>query len=531
MPADDSEPLADALVAQLAAFDDRLAGVARAAGDDNPYAAGTDPQLKPLQKCIARLRLVFPARAASLPGDLAALPTSLGRFRIRGELGRGGFGIVYLAEDPRLGRLVALKVPRTEALVGESLRQRFLREARAAASLDHPNVVPVYEAGEVGTVCYIASAYCPGPNLAAWLKEQDDPVAPRRAAALVAALADAVDHAHRRGVLHRDLKPANVLLAPAPVADAPGSPPELPFVPKLTDFGLAKLLEAEADQTSSGVLLGTPPYMAPEQAEGWANAVGAPTDVYALGVILYEQLTRRVPFLGPSVLQTLEQVREGRVESPSRLRPDVPPDLETVCLRCLRREPRDRYPTAGDLREDLRRYLNGEPVQTRPVGWWDRVRDWCRRPERIGNARFAATVVTIVQSTGSLVGISLMLAEILPVANKVLAFLSLTILLLASLPNSWIVSRTNRQCLPAIWAGVFAPILHPTSGLLIAFNVLPNEGLSNTGDLSMALAHLTLVVLVSSVQIAAYILALIAYYANRHVPGFVPAKAATSPVT
>src|SRR5262249_50001576 len=164
----------------------------------------------------------------------------------------GGFGIVLLAEDPDLGRPVALKVPRPETLADAALRERFLREGRAAASLEHPNIVPVYEAGAIGPVCYIASAYCPGPNLAVWLKQQTTPVAPRLAAALGAALAEAVDHAHRRGVLHRDLKPANILLAPLAADKAP--PGELPFVPRLTDFGLAKLLEAETDQTTSGVL-------------------------------------------------------------------------------------------------------------------------------------------------------------------------------------------------------------------------------------------------------------------------------------
>src|SRR5262249_10313674 len=151
-----------------------------------------------------------------------------------------------------LGRPVALKVPRPEALADAALRDRFLREGRAAASLEHPNIVPVYEAGTIGPVCYIASAYCPGPNLAVWLKQQTNPVAPRLAQPLVAARAEAADHAPRRGVLHRDLKPANILLAPL-VSDK--TPEELPFVPRLTDFGLAKLLETETDQTSSGVLL------------------------------------------------------------------------------------------------------------------------------------------------------------------------------------------------------------------------------------------------------------------------------------
>src|SRR5262249_41133043 len=157
---------------------------------------------------------------------------------------------------------------------------RFLLEARAAASLDHPHVVSVYEASEVDGVCYIASAYCPGTTLARWLKGQPGPPASRLAAELLGCVAQAVAHAHGRGIIHRDLKPANILLEPR-LADAPADASGLPFVPRLTDFGLARLLEAEVDQTTSGVVLGTPPYMAPEQAEGWSHAVGTPTDVYA----------------------------------------------------------------------------------------------------------------------------------------------------------------------------------------------------------------------------------------------------------
>src|SRR5439155_2484867 len=214
------------------------------------------------------------------------------------ELGRGGFGIVYLAHDEELGRAVALKVPRVDALADPVLRARFQQEARAAAGLDHPNVVPVYEAGEVGPFCYIALAYCPGSNLADWLKQQNEPVPYPQAAALVATLAAAVQHAHERGILHRDLKPSNILLEwsrePEASATALASGSRLhDATPKITDFGLAKFTGGDGGPTQSGAVLGTPSYMAPEQAAGKGKTVGPTADVYALGAILYELLTGR----------------------------------------------------------------------------------------------------------------------------------------------------------------------------------------------------------------------------------------------
>jgi WD40 repeat protein len=322
------------------------------------------------------------------PGAAPTLPSTLGRFRVRQELGRGAFGIVFLAHDPHLRRDVALKVPRPEALLTPEARERFLREARAAAALDHPNVVPLYEAAEAGDCCYIASAYCPGPTLAGWLKGRDAPVPVRDAAALVAALAGAVEHAHSRGVLHRDLKPANVLLEPgAPGADGPG------FVPRVTDFGLAKLLAGreEAARTQSGAIVGTPAYMAPEQA-GQSKAVGPTADVYALGAILYEVLTGRPPFVGETVLEVLQQVRWREPVPPSQLRPGLPRDLETICLKCLAKEPARRYSAAQGLAADLGRFLAGRPVQARAVGPGGRLWRWCRRNPALAVASGLAAV-------------------------------------------------------------------------------------------------------------------------------------------
>jgi WD40 repeat protein len=313
---------------------------------------------------------ITPAASSPEPG-----PSSIGRFRILRALGHGGFGIVFLASDPALGREVALKVPRPEAVLTPELRQRFLREGQAAAALAHPNLVPVFEAGEAGPVCYLVSAYCPGPTLHDWLRGQASPVPPRVAARLVADLAGAVAYMHGRGILHRDIKPANVLLEPGR-ADGPDG---LEFMPRLTDFGLAKVLEENQTMTRTGALLGTPAYMAPEQATGRRQGIGPAADVYALGVVLYELLTGRPPFQGETELETLRQVASEEPVPPRRHRRELARDLETVCLKCLEKDPARRYPGAGELADDLGRFLNGEAIRARPPGRWERAARWAYR--------------------------------------------------------------------------------------------------------------------------------------------------------
>lgn len=406
MTGDELQTNEDTFAFWLAAADEAL----RAGQPGNPSLPPDARTLVPpeLQSDLAYLQKVRQVlgspRAA---GTAAALPCltgrNLGRFQIRRELGGGGFGIVYLAYDPQLRREVALKVPRPEMLMTPELRERFHREARAAAGLDHPNLVPVFETADLGPMSFLLSAYCPGPSLADWLQGRSQPVPYRQAAELVATLADAVDYAHRRGVVHRDLKPANIMLVPVDEAKSQdtGAANELDqYTPKITDFGLAKHFVntmATVDQrlTRSGAIVGTANYMAPEQAGGKTQEIGPAADVYSLGAILYELLTGRPPFRGESDLDTLVLVRTEEPVSLTRLRPKMPRDLDTICLKCLHKEPRQRYASALALSQDLRRLLAGTPIQARPVGSVERLWRWCRRKPAQASAMAVAAVLLL----------------------------------------------------------------------------------------------------------------------------------------
>ncbi len=292
-----------------------------------------------------------------------------------------------------------------------SLRERFLREARAAAVLSHPNIIAVHEAGEVGPVCYIAAEYCPGVTLAAWLKGRTSPVPVRDAAGFMLTLAQAVQHAHERGVLHRDLKPSNIMLQGTGNGQT-GSDRDhrlISTVPKITDFSLAKFFQEEdAGQTHSGAIVGTPQYMPPEQARGKVKAVGPAADVYSLGAVLYELLSGRPPFNGETSLATIQQVLEDEPLPLRRLNANVPRNLEVVCLRCLEKEPQRRYTSAAALAEDLGRFLADRPILARPAGSLELAGRWCRRNRALAVASAVAVAGLFgIASVASIAAVSL----------------------------------------------------------------------------------------------------------------------------
>ena len=315
----------------------------------------------------------------------AALPGVPG-YEILEEIGRGSMGVVYKARQTGLGRLVALKMILAGNHASRETLERFLAEARVAASLRHPNVVHVYEISQQQDCPFFSLEFVEGGTLADRLKGRPQPL--RQAAQFILTVARAIHVAHQNGIVHRDLKPANILLASIESRDShvQRMSAELELdsatdlgMPKITDFGLAKQLHADAGRTESGVILGTPSYMAPEQAEGKSHEVGPAADIYALGTILYEMLTGRPPFTAQSRMETVLLMFQTEPIPPSQLRLKMPHDLETICLKCLRKEPHRRYASAEELADDLHAFLSGEPIRARPVPLHERAWKWVRR--------------------------------------------------------------------------------------------------------------------------------------------------------
>ena len=419
-------PQDEAYAALLAAWDAELArGSPAPAPESLEIPRELEPRLRRGLACLQRLERVWPRQPAdagpapppdktfAAPGDADAADSSgvgtdpipgreaaparlpgRGRipgYEILGELGRGGMGVVYRARQLALNRMVALKMIRAGAQASPGERARFRAEAAAVARLQHPNIVQIHEVGEHDGGPYFSLELIEGGSLAE--RCAGTPQLPAQTAALVETLARAMHYAHQQGILHRDLKPANILLSRLQIADCrlqieqktPGSSSQSAIcdlqsaIPKITDFGLAKRLESEGGQTGTGVILGTAEYMAPEQAAGDGKELGPTADVYGLGAILYALLTGRPPFQGAMPLDTLQLVQTAEPVPPSHLALKCPRDLETICLKCLRKEPHKRYASALELADDLQRFQGGQPIRARPVGPLERALKWTRR--------------------------------------------------------------------------------------------------------------------------------------------------------
>jgi len=397
---DSDDPLLARLQQRAAHRDERLIGPAQR------------------RAAVRALRQGQVSQAAGAPRDgetapvLRSAPTHIGDYEILAEVGRGGMGVVYQARHRGLRRLAALKMVLAGAFASPAQELRFRLEAELAARMQHPNIVQVYEIGTHEGRPFLAMEWVGGSSLANRL--DDKPWLALQAAALIETLARAMHGAHEQGVIHRDLKPANILLAESVVRRPRSVAKERQpsenhdgrrtmadgLIPKIADFGLAKQLDVDAHQTSTGVLVGTPGYMAPEQAEGRSAEIGPATDVHALGVILYELLTGRPPFQGATTLQTLEQVRHQEPVPPCRLQPGVPRDLETICLKCLQKEPRHRYATAQDLADDLQRLREGKPIQARPAGLVEQGWKWARRRPALAGLLLVSALALFVGFPG-----------------------------------------------------------------------------------------------------------------------------------
>jgi formylglycine-generating enzyme required for sulfatase activity/tRNA A-37 threonylcarbamoyl transferase component Bud32 len=364
-----------------------------------PVQVGTVPSTQEILPVPARRPgsgTVLTVESGSLRSEIEVPGTVVvPGYEILSQLGRGGMGVVYKARHTNLNRLVALKMILAGVHAGKEELARFHAEAEAVARLQHPNIVQIYEIGEADGKPYISLEYISGGSLGGTLK--GTPLPPSHAAQIAETLGRAIHVAHLQGIVHRDLKPANILLAPATDQSSPNltlDDRQQVFIPKISDFGLVKHLDDDSAQTQSGAVLGTPSYMAPEQATGKVKRIGPCTDVYALGAILYEMLTGRPPFRGITVVETLDLVRHQEPVPPHSLVAKLPTDLETICLKCLQKDPARRYATALDLAEDLRAFLEGRPIQARPVSAWERAAKWAKRRPAVAASLAAVVLVT-----------------------------------------------------------------------------------------------------------------------------------------
>ncbi len=359
-----------------------------AATDKDGCPATNDPATREVWSDALLGRLtdgVIQAAGNGGPVPSVQSPVTISDYELLEVVGRGGMGIVYRARQLKLNRIVAVKMIAAHDLGKASLRNRFRVEAESAARLDHAGIVPIHDVGEIGPYVYFSMAFVAGGTLSRKLGVAWEP---DKAASILKQIAEAAHFAHGRGIIHRDLKPSNILIEPS-------------GQPKIADFGLAKQIESGAELTTSGEVLGTPSYMPPEQAEGRLKDVSVTSDVYSLGAILYHLLTGRAPFVGEDQVGILYKVIHSEPIAPRQLNGAVPRDLETITIKCLSKSPRDRYPTAGELADDLGRFLAGQPIEAHPVGVSGRLWRWSRRHPALAGLSLALILVLATASVVS----------------------------------------------------------------------------------------------------------------------------------
>lgn len=428
---------------------------------------------------------------------------TIGDYEIIEVIAWGGMGVVFRARHMRLGRLVALKTILAGDWASPEHQRRFRDEAEAVASLDHPQIVPIYEVGEHEGSSFFSMRLLEGGSLAEHLG--DFVADPRRAAELIAQVSRALHHAHQRGVLHRDLKPSNILL------DGEGRP-------HLADFGVAKRTGAGGEPTLSGVLVGTPAYMAPEQAEGRRGAVTTATDVYGLGAILYATLTGKPPFEGDSASEILARVREDLAASPADSNPNVDRDLATICRKCLEKDPAQRYSSAAAVAEELERYLAGEPIQARTYGPFHAFLLWCRQRERIRQAGFLAIFLGMALLIWASSGLVLLkLGWITAERPAALVFHIVRCMVGVYVPLILIGWATIKARSWALWAGNLLALLASITLLAHMVGVLEADmgGLIDPKNAPLRLSADAFFLVLSLLLAVAYLIALIAWVSTR----------------
>ncbi|MBI5820658.1 MAG: serine/threonine protein kinase [Verrucomicrobia bacterium] len=432
--------------ALAAALDSYLAELQAGRKPDRASFLARHPELVTMLDCVEALHHLAPPPSSahaetidsSADGQTPRQPkpepfADFGRYDLLEEIGRGGMGVVYRARQKELDRVVALKIILAGQLASPEIVRRFLAESRAAARLQHPNIVRVFEAGEFQGRHFFAMEHVAGSNLAALARR--GPLDPVDAARLVCTVARAVEHLHSQGIVHRDLKPSNILL------DEKGRP----FV---TDFGLAKLLDAQSQMTQSGVIAGTPSYMPPEQAAGRVAEIGPRSDVYSLGAILYELLAGRPPFQAESPLDTLVQVIESEPTLLRDVNPRAPRELELICQRCLEKSPDARYASAAALADDLERFLKGDAIEAQPHGVWQQARRWARREPALASRLIALALCAVVaQAKYSAV-------HNVPLSLHVNVMTVLAVWMLVSIVCQWFLRNERRAGVTRfVWAG------------------------------------------------------------------------------